>query len=497
MSDQQQDGDDVSMSDPPLAAEGSGDAHHPEHEHEEEPAPLLHQNSEGSSMETSQESKSSQLINDSFDSRDGGDDDDDDDNDVDADKNEDAPVKSDVDKDAEKKKELAKELFGDSDDEGDFELAPPDNNIVSGSSDDDEEYVEKSKQKLKRLVKQRNRKKRDSDDDEDGEKKSKKKRSRKKREEGEEAEDEERKATKRAKKKEAEPEPEPDDGIISDGDSRYKRRQQMQGDAAEFDEAVGRVTKRRPKKINEDDAAFSAAVKANVQELISNMVKAASADVVANTNKEPATAKIAMLSTVTENLSKGYFAKEFVEKEGLKAIFSWLDVLPDKSLPSLNIRDQLLSLLLRMPCSTDQLRASEVGKTVMHLYHSKLETAANRKICGQLIEKWSRPIFRLNSGYKDMRDEEDEYDRPSVYRRNYEREETEIDRQTRKETQDNKRFHAAIPTRVAFDFKKRPTSDLVDKSIPIRNPHATAAAVDKLLQKKEEIESTRKIRRKS
>jgi TFIIS helical bundle-like domain len=207
----------------------------------------------------------------------------------------------------------------------------------------------------------------------------------------------------------------------------------------------------------------------------------------ANNKKQPATNKIAMLKEAIECLRKTNFAEAFVSNGGLTAVRKWLQPLHDKSLPSLNIREQLLeilftvcissislffiysfrfpfdflsisfrfpfdflsisfrfsfdslsipfrfpdsfrflslpfnslqlfsplsspfsslsilsfpfiSLFFQLPFSTDQLQKSDVGKIVMFLWKSNAETPKNKRLCSQIIEKWSRPVsYSINS----------------------------------------------------------------------------------------------------
>ena len=65
----------------------------------------------------------------------------------------------------------------------------------------------------------------------------------------------------------------------------------------------------------------------------------------ANRAKQPATHKIASLKHVAELLHKTRFGSAFVNQGGFTAIRKWLQPLPDKSMPSLNIREQLLEVL--------------------------------------------------------------------------------------------------------------------------------------------------------
>ena len=59
----------------------------------------------------------------------------------------------------------------------------------------------------------------------------------------------------------------------------------------------------------------------------------------------------------------------------------------------------MLRLLARLPIDTgledirERLKVSGIGRVVMFLYKLEEETKANRKVAGELIRNWSRPIF--------------------------------------------------------------------------------------------------------
>lgn len=48
----------------------------------------------------------------------------------------------------------------------------------------------------------------------------------------------------------------------------------------------------------------------------------------------------------------------------------------------------------------EQLKKSRLGNVVMFLYKLPDETAANRRMAKELVERWSRPIFEQ---YRDTR----------------------------------------------------------------------------------------------
>lgn len=86
----------------------------------------------------------------------------------------------------------------------------------------------------------------------------------------------------------------------------------------------------------------------------------------------------------------------------------WLEPLPDGSLPNFNIRRDILGILGKLPISSDHLRESGLGKVVMFLYKSPKETKENKAIAQELIQTWSRPIFKLSLSYSDLAEHERE-----------------------------------------------------------------------------------------
>ncbi|CAL5355690.1 unnamed protein product [Camellia sinensis] len=65
----------------------------------------------------------------------------------------------------------------------------------------------------------------------------------------------------------------------------------------------------------------------------------------------------------------------------LTLLKTWLEPLPDGSLPNINIRGAILRIL------TDQLKKSGLGKVIMFL-KSDEETTANRRMTKDLVDKW-------------------------------------------------------------------------------------------------------------
>ena len=111
----------------------------------------------------------------------------------------------------------------------------------------------------------------------------------------------------------------------------------------------------------------------------------------------------------------------FIDSGVMSAIKEWISPLPDKSLPALRIREELLRLLqevrwlppppsqvrsgfslfsrcllLQLPSvSQETLKHSGIGRSVMFLYKHPKESRANKDLALKLISKNPSPSERL------------------------------------------------------------------------------------------------------
>ncbi|CAG8592019.1 3137_t:CDS:2 [Paraglomus occultum] len=137
--------------------------------------------------------------------------------------------------------------------------------------------------------------------------------------------------------------------------------------------------------------------------LYSLMISAADQDIVLNNQKKPAVKKLEHVDDVTWLLKKANMLEPLLENNILESIRTWLEPLPDASLPNIAIQKGLFEVLERVPMSIELLRRSGIGR-IVHFYEEHPRNDADiTKRAAKLVVKWSAPIFGKSLDYKDKR----------------------------------------------------------------------------------------------
>ncbi|XP_038153617.1 protein IWS1 homolog isoform X2 [Cyprinodon tularosa] len=210
-----------------------------------------------------------------------------------------------------------------------------------------------------------------------------------------------------------------------EADNKQPKEQQQAVEESDSDEGVDRsgqdtsfmsdfdimLAKRKAmnsrKRRHRDGGTFISDADDVVSAMITKMNEAAEEDRTLNSQKKPALKKLTLLPQVVMHLKKQDLKETFIDSGVMSAIKEWISPLPDKSLPALRIREELLRILQELPnVSQETLKHSGIGRAVMFLYKHPKESRANKDLALKLINEWSRPIFGLTSNYKGMTREE-------------------------------------------------------------------------------------------
>lgn len=324
-----------------------------------------------------------------------------------------------------KQKELEAEIFGDSDDElPDLDLSDDDDKGYYDNDNNDRE--ERTLPKIKSL-------KRRGSFDEKSEKSDRKKRHR-----DDEEEDEEPKQL--------------------DPNSKEARIEEARKD---FEAALNSLKPRRAKKYDGMDA--------EIDEMIirmrEKMEDAAIQDIKFNSNKQPAIAKLRLLPSIKAQLEKSHLHEQLLQNDILKGIKSWLEPLPDGSLPSLDIQRDMFEMLEKLPVSTQDLTVSGVGRVLPFYAKCSRVIPEIKRSAENLITKWSRPILNRSDNYKTKQINTVDYD-PNEKQYNQKPVATvssvnTLDVLQRKPEEEDNRFRARIPQAVLSNYQVAPRSAFI------------------------------------
>ncbi|XP_047320217.1 protein IWS1 homolog 1-like [Impatiens glandulifera] len=212
----------------------------------------------------------------------------------------------------------------------------------------------------------------------------------------------------------------PADRYGSDNERHSPSRYHPQAEEGESDDEIAQLFKVGKKKKKHEKSA--AEISMLVENVMAGLEVVAEEDVELNRQSKPAINKLRKLPLLQEVLSKKQLQAEFLDHGVLTLLKTWLEPLPDGNLPNINVREAVLKLLHDFPIDLEQfdrreqLKKSGLGKVIMFFSKSDEETASNKRLAKELVDKWSRPIFNKSTRFEDMRGtyEDERRPRPSA-----------------------------------------------------------------------------------
>ncbi|KAI5173413.1 transcription factor SPN1 [Pancytospora epiphaga] len=199
-------------------------------------------------------------------------------------------------------------------------------------------------------------------------------------------------------------------GIVSDSDSSLLNTSQKVGQEVPIahivqdnnNDHVSAVTSATPKRRATAKARSRTVKNATKTEdtekyaydLINIMKDANRKDQKANKDGKPALHRLEVIDAITERIVRRDTQDACLKLGILHEIRTWMEPLPDKSLPSQKIKKSLLDALYNVRVSKYDLLSSEVGK-IVHFYSRNFKEAKDvRKMARNLMSKWKTQIIR-------------------------------------------------------------------------------------------------------
>ncbi|KAF4614028.1 hypothetical protein D9613_007654 [Agrocybe pediades] len=158
----------------------------------------------------------------------------------------------------------------------------------------------------------------------------------------------------------------------------------------------------RPRKKKNNEESLDTFGDVEVARLREAMNNAADEDIRSNSEKLPATAKLKLLPEAMETLRKASLAQSMIDNNLLEAVRRWLEPLPDRSLPALNIQREFFGVIKKMEfIDSTVLKESGLGRVVLFYTKCKRVTPDISRTANELVSTWSRPIIKRSASYRD------------------------------------------------------------------------------------------------
>lgn len=133
----------------------------------------------------------------------------------------------------------------------------------------------------------------------------------------------------------------------------------------------------------------------------------------------------------------------------LEGVKRWLEPLPDRSLPALNIQRQLFGVLESMSIDTISLKMSGLGRVVVFYSLCQRVEPPIRRVAEHLVEVWTRPILKRSASYRDRHVDQAEWHQNAPHNPSSVLTEAAF-------LTDKSRRHVGIPQSVSTGFQVAP-----------------------------------------
>lgn len=193
-----------------------------------------------------------------------------------------------------------------------------------------------------------------------------------------------------------------DDGEVNMGDilpDGTKRRRRPVDDDLDGEGGMnqGEAPKRgNGKKMTEEE------INARCVAFVEKMEQACHEDNESNRQKKPALKKMSLLEEAKQMMLREEWHENLLNAGILVVSTKWLSPLPDRTLPSVTIRDGILRALSSFNDITKyMLKESKIGSIVMFLSKNDPEPSL-RKFSADLVQQWSRTLSSGSDSWQNL-----------------------------------------------------------------------------------------------
>mmetsp|Transcript_16700 Transcript_16700/g.25096 ORF Transcript_16700/g.25096 Transcript_16700/m.25096 type:complete len:473 (-) Transcript_16700:106-1524(-) len=136
--------------------------------------------------------------------------------------------------------------------------------------------------------------------------------------------------------------------------------------------------------------------------VLHRMDEAYNKDKILYEQEQPAVSKLQILPKVRKMLLNKQMQSTLLDYDLLSVLKAWIEPPSKTSLVGLTVRKEIYDILYFLPCHSEHIKRSGIGKTLVSILQHKHETAANKAKIRSIIEKWKRPIFNKSLDMRSM-----------------------------------------------------------------------------------------------
>jgi hypothetical protein len=199
-------------------------------------------------------------------------------------------------------------------------------------------------------------------------------------------------------------------------------------------------------------------------------------DKISFSKKQPSLKKLKLMGLIEKFLSNAFYEKTFLNMGGLEVLKEWIKKNRDGTYPILNQLTKVLDILFRLHLGSEHLKHSDIGGYVMDLSKNMKESKVIQKKANDIVGKWSRIIWEINTDYANIDAEIQNYKQLFTGKKRQrdvdDRDELEDEfkeeevKARREESKDNNIYkHAMIPKKGMFDFVEKPMPNINESKI--------------------------------